>query len=238
MAEAVAIDTREITVTPVFRMMEIENIPKSETAGHLVKELREVVQVRFAGSNNYSPIFPADGFWKREGNQVITYAERWSDQYRQFKEGNPQEAMGTPLEMLRPYGITPEQLSLCRTMKVYSIEALDALEGQNLKNLGMNANRLKDIARKYMEERRGGSEALKEIEELKRQIAALTAKSTLVPDNEPSPPEIEASVSEADELEFKNMTDADIRDYLEQHTGVKPDGRLGRDKLINMARGV
>src|SRR3546814_17192949 len=63
-------------------------------------ETKEVVEVRFAGSKNYSPIFPVDAFWKREGNRVITYGERWPDQYRQFKEGNPQEANGTP----RSYG--------------------------------------------------------------------------------------------------------------------------------------
>lgn len=231
MAESVAIDTRDITVTPIFRWMDIENIPKSEEAGHLVKENIEVVQVRFAGSNNYSPIFPANSFWKREGNQVITYAERWADQYRQFKEGNPQEANGTPLEMLRPFGITPEELSLCRTMKVYSIEALNALEGTNLKNIGMSANKLKQIAKQYLDNRSGGSQANARIADLERQLAELKAKSTSVPEHEPT-------IEEMNEVRLNGMTEEELRTYIEDRTGTKPDGRLKHESLVNLAKGL
>src|SRR3546814_7185647 len=78
MARVVAIDPHEITITPVFKILEVENVPKSEVAGHAVMETKEVVEVRFAGSKNYSPIFPVDAFWKREGNRVITYGDRTS----------------------------------------------------------------------------------------------------------------------------------------------------------------
>jgi hypothetical protein len=238
MSQSVAIDTRDITVTPVFKFVELENVPKSEAAGHLVKELKEVVEVRFAGENRYSPVFPANAFWKREGNNVITYAERWSEQYRKFKEGSSQEAYGTPLEMLRQYGVTPEQLSLCRTMKVYSIEALHALEGTNLKNLGMNANKLKELAAKYIADRSGGTEAINRIQELERQLAELRSKSTVVPEKEAEPEEIENVLSDADMALIGAMTDEEIRAYIFERTGAKPDGRLGRDKLENMARSL
>src|SRR3546814_13848995 len=116
-------------------------------------ETKEVVEVRFAGSKNYSPIFPVDAFWKREGNRVITYGERWPDQYRQFKEGNPQEANGTQLEMLRPHGVTPEQLSLCRALRISSLVALPNLEGPSVKTLGINAHKLKAAPAEFMAER-------------------------------------------------------------------------------------
>lgn len=238
MVEVAAIDPRDITVTPVFRLMEIENIPKSEEQGHLVKELHEVVQVRFAGSTNYSPIMPANAFYKREGNNVITYAERWSDQYKQFKQEVPQEARGTPLEMLRSHGITPEQLSLCRAVKIYSIEALDALDGPNLKSLGMNANRLKEIARSYLEDRSGGAAALREIEELKRQIAELRGVSTVVPEQEESPEAIAVIQQEADEELYGAMTEDELRALIFDKTGVEPDKRLGHAKLVNLAKGM
>lgn len=231
MAEVAIIDMNDIHVTPVFRMMEIENIPKSEEAGHLVKEMHEVVQIRFAGSNNYSPIFPAKAFYKREGNNVITYAERFADQYRQFKEGNPQEAKGTPLEMLTPYGITPEMLSLCRTMKVYSIEALDGLEGPNLKNLGMEANKLKDMARRWMAGQSSNKNLMDEVAQLKAQLAALQGNqaSTVVP---------VVTQDEVANVELDSKTDDEIRAFLLEKTGVKPDGRLGRTALLNMAKGL
>lgn len=235
MVQVAEIDVRDITVTPVFRWMDIENIPKSESAGHLVKENKEVVQVRFAGSNNYSPIFPVNAFWKREGNDTITYAERWADQYRQFKEGNPQEASGTPLEMLRSYGVTPEQLSLCRAMKVYSIEALAALEGTNLKNLGMASNSLKAMAQKFIEDRSGGAGALARIAELEAQIAAMR---NVVPLDETPPEEAAKVVEEVDEQLFGAVTEDELREFLLDKTGTKPDGRLGHAALVNLAKGL
>src|SRR5690606_39364974 len=85
MTKVVEIDMRDLNVTPFFKVIEVENIPKSETAGHAVMEMREVVEVRFAGSNNYAPVFPAHQRRKREGNKSITYAERWAEQYRTVK---------------------------------------------------------------------------------------------------------------------------------------------------------
>jgi len=221
----------DITLTPIFRLVELENIPKSEEAGHLVKEMHEVVQIRFAGSNNYSPIFPAHAFYRREGNNVITYAERFSDQYRQFKEGNPQEAKGTPLEMLSSYGITPEMLSLCRTMKVYSIEALDALEGPNLKNLGMEANKLKEMARRWMASQSSNQNLMDEVAQLKAKLAELEGKkaSVVVP---------VVTQDEVAGFELEGKSDEDIRAFLLEKTGIKPDGRLGRTALLNMAKGL
>ncbi len=114
----------------------------------------------------------------------ITYAERWADQYAAFLSGNDQKASGTPLEMLKPYGISDAQLSLCRALRVYSIESLHHLEGQNLKNLQMNANPLKDMARRYMADRASGANNADEMAKLRAQIEALQAQ---IPAKEPTP---------------------------------------------------
>lgn len=224
MTKVVEIDPRDISVTPFFKVISIENVPKSEQAGHAVMETKEVVEVRFAGSNNYAPVFPANGFYKREGNKVITYAERWADQYRQFKEGHAQEAQGTPLEMLRTYGITPEQLSLCRVHRIYSIESLNQLEDKALKGLGMPGNGLKDLARRYMADRGNVSEAMDEIAKLRAELAALKNASTVVP-------EVEEELYEA-------MTEDELRDIIEARTQKRPDGRLNHASLVNMAKGM
>lgn len=238
MPDVAVIDARDVLVTPVFRWIDLENIPKSEEAGYMVKEQMEVVQVRFAGSNNYSPVFPVNAFWRREGNTVITYAERWADQYRQFKQGNPQEAHGTPLEMLRPYGVTPEELSLCRAMKIYSIEALDALDGPNLKNIGMGANKLKAMATKYLAEKNNGAGAADRIAALEAQIAALMAASTRVPAEEPTPEDMDQAAAEVEEVMFGAMTDDELRDYINEKSGSRPDGRYKTESLVNMAKSL
>lgn len=228
MATVVEIDPREITITPVFKYVEVENIPKSETAGHAVLETKEMVEVRFAGSRNYSPMFLTDEFWKREGNRVITYAERWPDQYRAFKEGSPQEAQGTPLEMLRPHGVTPEQVSLCRALKIYSIEALHHLEGTPLRSLGMNANKLKDAARDYMAAQMNQTNAYAQIEELRAELAAMRAG--IIPVVEAAPAEIEAALTAAD-ASFADLSDEQIKSEITKLTGSRPKGNPSRITL-------
>lgn len=239
MSRLVEIDLNDITVTPVFKMIEVENIPKSETAGHAVMEVKEVVEVRFAGSKNYSPVFPAEAMWQRVDNQVISYAERWPEQYRAFKEGNPQEAMGTPLEMLRPFGVTPEQLSLCRALRIYSVEALHALEGPAVKTLGMNANALKDAARQFMADRARGSDTFSEMEALRARIAELEARSTLPPVVDYTPEQIADVVEHADslvEVDLASESDEQIKQRIAGLTGARPKGNPSRATLDQMLR--
>lgn len=234
MSRIVTIDPREITITPVFKIIEVENVPKSETAGHAVMETMEVVEVRFAGSKTYSPIFPSNEMWKREGNQVITYAERWPDQYRAFKEGNPQEANGTPLEMLRQYGVTPEQLSLCRALRIYSIEALHHMEGSSAKSLGMHQNKLKSAAATFLADRNKGETALDEIEALRAEIAALKAAQAMVPSyDEPSPAEVDKVMQAADDA-YAGKSDDQLKDEIEALAGARPRGTPKRSTLIAM----
>lgn len=223
---------RDITITPVFKIMEIENIPKSETAGHAVMENREMVEIRFAGNKNYSPCVPTGSVWKREGNRSITYAERWPEQYRAFKEGNTQEAMGTPLEMLKGYGISGADISLCRALKIYSIEALYHLEGQAAKSLGMKANDLKAAARAFMGDRNSGAEAQSEIAALKAKLAALEARSTTPPETETAPEVIDAMVEQSD-AEFEGMADSELKDEIASITGERPKGNPSRATLEN-----
>lgn len=234
MTQLAVIDPRDITITPVFKHIEVENIPKSEKAGHAVMETKEVVEVRFAGSRNYSPVFPTQAQYRKEGNRSITYAERWADQYQAFKQGDPQEATGTPLEMLRPHDITPELISLCRALKIYSVESLHALEGPGLKSLGMNANRLKDAARAFMSTRQSSSEAMSEIEALKAQIADMQALMA-VPKEEAAPAEIDAALEVAD-AQFAEMSDDDIKEEISKIAGSKPRGNPSRQTLENSLR--
>lgn len=232
MALSVPIDTREITITPVFKHVTVEDIPASERAGRQEMKTLEVVEVRFAGSKLYSPVFPVDAMWKRDGHKIVTYAERWADQYRDFLAGSEQKAAGTPLEMLKSYGITDSQLSLCRALKIYSIEALDNLEGPNLKSLQMNANPLKDMAKRYMADRNTGAKATSEIEALKAEIEKLRSA---IPAQEPSWQEIENAIKVADD-ELDALTDEELKAMIKDATGSAPRGTPGRPFLLNAVR--
>lgn len=233
MSISVPIDTRDITITPVFKHITVEDIAASERENQPVMKTLEVVEVRFAGSKLYSPVFPVLEFWKRDGHKIITYAERWPEQYRAFLDGDTQKAAGTPLEMLKPYGISDSQLSLCRALRIYSIESLDNLEGQNLKSLQMNANPLKEMARRYMGDRSRGSAAASEIEELRREIEQL--KANQVPAVDSTPAQIEAAITAAN-AEFESMSDEALKAFIKEKSGAAPRGTPGREFLLNAAR--
>lgn len=232
MADSVAIDTREITITPLFRYESIEDINKSEREGHLVKKMIQVVEVRFAGSKNYSPVFPVDAVWKTENGRAVTYAERWGDQYRAFVAGANQEAQGTPLEMLSAYGMSDANLSLCRALRIYSIESLYHLEGDALKSLGIMSNTLKDMARAYMADRSKSTDGVAEMAALREEIAALRAQ---IPVKEASPEEIDVLL-QASADEFDAMSDEQLKEAISGKVGSRPRGNPSRQTLLASIR--
>lgn len=222
---------KQMGATPFFMHLTTENIAQSYIQRRYVPQTHEVVQIRFPLDTRYSPVFPADSMWMKVGNTVITYAERFAEQYRAFVNGDDQIAAGTPLEALNPYGMTPDLMSWCRTMKLYSVEGINSLEGQPLKNAGMRGNRLKEMARAYMASIANGMDTMTELEQLRAEVAALKG-SNVIPKDEFD------GVPQADLDTFANMTDDQLREYLKEKTGASPDGRWGRDKLENMARSV
>lgn len=232
MADSVAIDTREITITPLFRYESIEDINRSEREQRLVKKMIQVVEVRFAGTKNYCPVFPVDAVWKTENGQKVTYAERWADQYRAFVAGASQEAQGTPLEMLNAYGMSDANLSLCRALRIYSIEALYHLEGDALKSLGMVSNSLKEMARAYMSDRAKSNDGVAEMAALRAELAALKAQ---IPVKEPTPEEIEELLKASND-EFDSMSEDMLKEKIAEITGSKPRGNPSRATLLSSIR--
>jgi len=221
-------DEKFYSVTPYFQHLNWLDENQSEQQGKPVYKVIEVCQIRFAGDRNYSPIVPVDSMFRKMGLTEISYAEQWSEQYRSFLQGDAQIAEGTPLEELTIYGITPSQLSLCRALKIYTVEALYHLEGANRKNLSSHANTLKPMADTFMEARRTGNDQSKRIAELEEKLAAM---SVAISEKEASPDEVDKALYEA-------MTGDELRDMIFEKTGAKPDGRLGHEALVNMAKGM
>ena len=221
-------------MTPYFMHLNLLNEQQSEKEGRPVYEMIEAVQLRMPGDRHYSPVLRADEMWRKQGNRVITYMERFQEQYRQFIANEDQVAEGTPLENLVPYGITPAQQSICRALKIYSIESLYQLEGNNLKSLGMHANTLKPMAKRYMEDRRSGDAMARRVAELEAKLAAATSGVVIPKDV----PDLEESMLEADKELFEAMTEDELRQYIFEKTQAKADGRLGHAALVNMAKGI
>lgn len=229
-------------ITPYFKIITPLNQALSEEHGKPVYgEPMEVVELRFAGDRNYAPVVPANSMWRKYGTRVVTYAERFADQYRAFMTNGDQVAGGTALEALGDYGITPAQLSVCRALKIYSIEALHQLDGPNLKSLGMNANDLKSMARRFMEDRsrREMGDNSGRMAELEAELARLKAA---IPAEAPAPEAVDAIVATADAEaniandRFDAMTDAELKAFIKEKAGAAPRGTPSRETLLASAR--
>lgn len=222
---SVPVDMRELSVVPLFKYRTYEDVKASESAGYAVMKTEEMVEVRMAGQKLYSPEFRVTDQWKFENGRVVTYAERWAKEYAQFVSGGQQLAAGTPLEMLRPFGMTDALLSLCRALKIYSVEALAQLEGQAIKNLGMHANGMQEMARKFLADKEGAASDKARIAELEAQIAALR---NVVPEVEPAPEEADQALVAADEEKAR------LKERLAELTGSRPRGNPSVETLKSM----
>lgn len=221
------------TITPFFSHMSVLSVPDSETKGEPVYDLKEMVQLRFAGDRNYSPVFETTEMWRNINGRVVTYAERFSEQYRAFVMGENQVAGGTALEMLRPYGMTPAQISMCNALKVYSIEAI--LEMRNPNALGMATNAIMAMAKRWQADHaeRQHSETQNSIEAMQAEIDRLKA---LIPAKEASPAEIETAVQMADD-EFSAMSSDELKEFIaSKRDGKKPVGNYAHASLVDLAR--
>ena len=169
-------------VTPIFKVLALKNESKTREAGRPIFDDMEVVEVRFAGSNSVS-VFPATSFSHWEVNpesgeqEKVTYAERWARQYQQFKRREVQTKSGTPIDYA-PF-LTEAKKAEMKAMAVYTIEALAAIDGQELKNLGQGGRELKNAAIDYIE--KSSSEAI--IGKQKAEIDDLKAKLQVAEDD-------------------------------------------------------
>jgi hypothetical protein len=223
-----------------FKTLALENEDKSKLAGRPIFDDVEQVEIRGPGSRN-SSVQPANAVWAwvddpYTGRQrQVTYAERFNRQYQQFKEHQAQTASGTPLAMV-PF-LTESKRAELRSLNVYTVEALAAVDGQELKNLGHNGRELKNKAEEYIARAMQAAPDM----QLRAQLEALRARAeVLEADNAilkgkavPSP--TNAAEESPTDTAFDDMSVEQLRDYIATHTGVEPVGTPSRKNLLRMA---
>src|SRR5215471_8377438 len=88
----------------VFKNHAVPNEAKSTAAGRLICDDVEVCEIRAPGNRQTVGVYPALSFsnWETDQNtgmqRKVTYAERFSRQYQQFKSRQVQTMHGTPLD--------------------------------------------------------------------------------------------------------------------------------------------
>lgn len=255
-----AVDHSEKLVVPVFKVIPRLNKAKTAEAGRPIYEDQEVVEVRYPGNRQTVSVFPAHSFsnWvvDESGNQVQqTYAERWSDNYRRFKSKQHQVADGTPVSEL-PF-LTEAKRSELRALNIHTAEALAAVDGQELKNLGQGGRDLKNQAQAYLDNASGSATATRqaaEIEELKRRIAELESgdKSDDAKKSRASAKSDDNSDDDEDEdvtdeerkgialtdAAIEACTDEELKAYIKRESGSGVRGTPNRETLVTRAREI
>jgi hypothetical protein len=123
-------------VVAVFRNGTVPNRVKSAEAGRPIFDDVEVVEIRYPGSRDYG-VYPATerSHWDVDqftGEQrQVTFAERFSKQYQQFKASQQQTKSGTPLDYLT--FLTEGKRAELRALNIYTAEALAIVDGSELK---------------------------------------------------------------------------------------------------------
>lgn len=228
----------EHLVTPYFRTEAVEDIHASAKAGRPIFKEIEIVEVRIAGDRNFAPVFPALSMWMRDGNVEISYAERWPDQYALFKDGKTQVAVGTPLDEL-PF-LTVARRAELKALKIYTAEALAALDGKPLKALAGDGYKYKEMAQAYLDKANGTANIVsitKENSDLRSQLDTMKAQiAALQQGQELQPQEVERQ--HLPPVTFAEMTDDELRDAIETKTGTRPHHKCNRETLLNMLETV
>jgi hypothetical protein len=207
------------------------NDAKSLEAGRPIYDDIEVVEIRSPGSRDFK-VFPANAFshWQTHphtGEQIkITYAERFVHQYQQFKRHAAQTKSGTPLDYV-PFLSEGKRAEL-RAQNIYTIEALAAIDGQELKNLGTGGRDLKNAAEEYIADTKANvAPSMK----LQAELEQLRARNAVLEEDAIAKKEIAKRI----EGEFEEMDLTQLREYITTHTGQAPMGSLNKKNLVRMA---
>lgn len=218
-------------VVAVFRNIAIQNEGKSAQAGRPIFDDVEAVELRYPGSKNVG-VFPAFEISHREedpelgGMRKVTYAERFSKQYQQFKSRQHQTKSGTPLDYLS--FLTEARRAELRALNIYTAEALTVVDGQELKNLGPGGRELKEKAAAFLAE----STEHSRITKLEAEIEALKSRNQVLEEDQ----KVIKNAREKAEAEYDNMSDDQLRDHVKALTGVDVKGNVPRKTLIRMAQ--
>ena len=127
----------------------------SDKAGRPVYRNVEMVNIAFPADRQRTIVRPAHSQATKIGNDVITYAMKFGDQYKRFKAGQEQVVEGTPLSEA-PFLDTAQRATL-KALNVYTIEQLASLQGQALKNLGPGGMVMQQKAQGYLENAAGSA---------------------------------------------------------------------------------
>jgi hypothetical protein len=243
---SVSEDTNKALTSVRFFQLPVQNEVNSKKHGRPMYDDMEMCEVRFAGNREKIIHAPAHEVFKtiRDTNtgdvNEITYAIAYPELYRSFKLGETQQISGTPLAEL-PFLTASKRLEL-KALNIHTGEALAALDGSNLKMLGMGGRELKTQAQTYLDNASGSADVVRQaalIAAQDQRIAQLEARlagggaGTVSVDEAPAEPI--AAPEDPNASPFFIMEADDIKNWIAEATGSKPKGNPSHATLVKLA---
>lgn len=225
---------------PRFFLMPVKNEIESKKAGRDIFEDIEVCEVRFTGNREKVIHAPAHEVFRTDrditGNvNEITYAIAYNEQYRAFKAGDAQVLRGTPTSSLT--FLAPSQVLMLKALNIHTAEGLAALDGNNLKMLGMGGRELKVQAQTYLDNAAGSADVLQMASLLAAQEARIKQLESRQPGALPddSADEPLAAPDDPNASPFFGMAADDIKNWIQEATGNRPLGNPSHATLVKRA---
>jgi hypothetical protein len=222
-------DSQKAALVAIFKTHSILNAAKTKEAGRPIYEDMEICEIRTAGDRQSIKVFPAHEVSHHDetadggSGEPVTYAMRFPEQYKRFKDGTTQSQTGTPLEEL-PFLTQGKRYEL-KALNVHTAEALASLDGNPLKQLGLGGRELKNQAQAYLDTADKTANVTKlasENESLRQQIEAM--RRDLAKPVEPVEPS-----------QFDAMDDEQLKAFIADKSGSRPRGQPSHATLVRMA---
>jgi hypothetical protein len=226
-----------------FKHLAVQNPLKSKEAGCPKFDDIEICEIRFAGNREKVGHFPAHEICRTErdmeGNvNELTYAMLYNKEYLAFKAGSSQAISGTPTSEL-PFLSQGKRLEL-KALNIHTCEALAAVDGNNLKMLGMGGRELKNQAQAYLDKAAEGASAASmatRLAALEEQNKRLQARLAGAPATEAADEPL-AAPEDPNASPFFAMGSEDIKLWIAEATGSRPKGNPSHATLVAQADAV
>ena len=211
----------------LFKNLALQNEAKSLAEGRPIFDDQEVCEIRVPGARDVK-VFPSNAVsrWVIDPNTVAqhtqTYAERFKRQYWQFKEHAAQTKSGTPIEYVS--FLSEARRAELRAQNVYTLESLADIEGAELKNLGPGGREMKNQAIELLAKSKSNAPEL----QMKAELEALRARNSILEEDA-------RNKAKRPENQFEDMTDAQLREFINLNTGQSPQGNISHKTLVRMA---
>jgi len=212
-----------------FFIQRVENEAKSKEAKTIVYDNVEMVEFLIPGDEKLRPV----NYAHEDAGHGMTFAEKFFEAYARFKNDDPSQRAGTPLEAWP--AMSAARAAELKRFNIFTIEDLASLPDTNLNRLGMGGRQLRSEAKAYLTEAKSDkTDAMqREITELREMVKALLGQKAAPA--EPKHLETVGHVGQHDApvvMRIEDMADDQLKDYIKRVSGEGIRGTPSRATLI------